>query len=266
MKILGINLAEHGSICMLNDGQIEFYLEVERITRKKYDFQVHKIFDMVSKPDAIALADCDYGIGREGNDKPLYTSIAKAKISRMYPDVPVHDFTNCHHLTHASVGYYTSHFLEAVCIVVDGLGSNKEVESIYHVSHNEFLRVQKRLLEPESQGFGRLFELTAIEHGWDHREAGKVMGLAAYGKGNSYEIQTLWETRLKLLADDAIRLTGCNNIVLSGGCMLNCVANYKLRKSLPKHVKLYTVPVAHDGGTSIGAAYLVHYDTKIRNP
>ena len=264
MKILGINLAEHGSICMLNDGQIELYLEAERITREKYDFKVHKIFDMVSKPDAIALADCDYGKALGKNDKPLFTAKAKAKISRMYPDVPIHDFTNLHHLTHASVGYYTSHFLEAVCVVVDGLGSNKEIESIYHISHNEFVRVQKRLYKPESQGFGRLFELTAIEHGWDHREAGKVMGLSAYGKGNSHEIQTLWETRLKLLVDDAIKLTGCNNIVLSGGCMLNCVANYKLRKSLPKHVKLYTVPVAHDGGTSIGAAYLVHYDSKFR--
>ena len=62
MRILGVNLAEHGSICMLNDGQIEHYVEAERITRKKYDFRVDRIIDDSFRPDAIALADCDFYI------------------------------------------------------------------------------------------------------------------------------------------------------------------------------------------------------------
>ena len=46
------------------------------------------------------------------------------------------------------------------------------------------------------------------------------------------------------------------NIVLSGGCFLNCVVNYKLQKELD--VRIRVMPIAHDGGTSIGAAYLAH--------
>ena len=265
MIILGVNLAEHGSICMLNDGQIELYHEAERVTRKKYDFRVENLITEDMKPDAIAVVDCDYLFAKEGADKMMWTAKTNAKIKRLFPDVPIHNFMKSHHLAHAACGYYRSDFLEAAVVVVDGVGSNGECESIYHVSHNEFTCVHKRITKPDSVGFGKLFEVTAISMGWDHREAGKVMGHAALGGGDTHECQKLWEARLHVLVEDAIRETGCDCIVLSGGCMLNCVANYKLRKMLPKAVKLYTEPIAHDGGTSIGAAYLVHYATKIKH-
>ena len=265
MRILGVNLAEHGSICVINDGQIEHYIEAERLTRTKYDFRVDEIINESLNPDAIALADCDYLFARNGCDKMMFTAKAISKIKRIFPDKPLHDFRKKHHLTHAACGYYRSDFLEAAVVVVDGVGSNGECESIFHVSHNEFSCIQKRITKPDSVGFGKLFEITAVSMGWDHREAGKVMGHAALGEGDTHECQKLWEARLHVLVEDAIRETGCECIVLVGGCMLNCVANYKLLKSLPKAVKLYTEPIAHDGGTSIGAAYLVHYATKITN-
>ena len=59
------NLAEHGSICVLNDGQIELYHEAERITRKKYDFRVEDLITEDLKPDAIAVVDCDYLFAKE---------------------------------------------------------------------------------------------------------------------------------------------------------------------------------------------------------
>ena len=45
-----------------------------------------------------------------------------------------------------------------------------------------------------------------------------------------------------------------NNIVLSGGCALNCVANYEYLKHLPEGAKLYVEPVASDAGIPIGMA------------
>ena len=264
MKILGINLAEHGSICSMIDGQIGWYLEAERITRVKYDFQVSRLFDFCEYPDYIALADCDYSPARVGNDKNMFSSKDVAKVKRIFPEAKVIDYRKDHHLTHAAVAYYNSYFLEAAVVVVDGNGSDGECESIFHVSHNEFMRVHKRVIQDDNPGIGKLFEEVAVKEGFDHRDAGKVMGLASYGKGPSHEIQTLWESRMRFLVEKAIRLTGCNNVCLSGGCFLNCTADYKLIKSLPKHVKIYTEPVSHDGGTSIGAAYLVHYDSKFR--
>ena len=43
MRILGVNLSNNGSICLLNDGEIELYLEAERLTRKKRDYNSYKI-------------------------------------------------------------------------------------------------------------------------------------------------------------------------------------------------------------------------------
>jgi carbamoyltransferase len=49
-----------------------------------------------------------------------------------------------------------------------------------------------------------------------------------------------------------------NNIVLSGGYMLNCVNNYEYIKEFP-NVNFYIDPICHDGGTCIGAVkYLWH--------
>lgn len=49
------------------------------------------------------------------------------------------------------------------------------------------------------------------------------------------------------------------NIVLTGGCALNCVANYEYLKHLPKDVKLYVEPVSTDAGTAIGLAKYMYY-------
>ena len=58
----------------------------------------------------------------------------------------------------------------------------------------------------------------------------------------------------------AVESTGIKNVVLSGGYGLNCVANYHFQKRLPHDINLYCEPIAHDGGTAIGVAKLIHYN------
>lgn len=61
--------------------------------------------------------------------------------------------------------------------------------------------------------------------------------------------------------------TGEKNVVLSGGYFLNCTNNYEYLKRFP-HLNFFVDPIAHDGGTAIGAAkYLWHNitgDTTVR--
>ena len=104
-------------------------------------------------------------------------------------------------------------------------------------------------------GIGRLFEETAKTYNWDYRDAGKVMGLSAYNHDPASTIQKRWERRYKELIE---MTTG--DVCLSGGCFLNCVANYKIQKMYP-HINFYVEPVAHDGGTAMGAAYLAYNET-----
>ena len=56
----------------------------------------------------------------------------------------------------------------------------------------------------------------------------------------------------------------CNNIVLTGGCFLNVVVNYKLLKEFPD-LNFYVDPISFDGGTAIGAAYIIHHNPKIKS-
>ena len=48
-------------------------------------------------------------------------------------------------------------------------------------------------------------------------------------------------------------LTG-KTVLITGGCGLNVVFNYRLKKALPKDVNLYIDPLCGDEGNSIGAA------------
>ena len=47
------------------------------------------------------------------------------------------------------------------------------------------------------------------------------------------------------------------NVVLSGGFSLNCTNNYKYMLEFPE-VEFFVDPVAHDGGTAVGAGLWLH--------
>jgi len=282
MNVLGINVSNNGSICLLKDGQIDLYLEAERITRKKLDYVVKDLIDYVSNIDIIAVVDAHWVLP----EKNMITARDIAKFKRTFPNAKFIDYRKSHHLTHAAGGFYNSGFDEAACIVVDSNGSSHldtvEIETIIHAKTGnrfQWKTVHKKYWKIEENGIGKLFEYVSKFCGFGPDDAGKVMGLSAYGSNKidlnnlarkskedaAYTIQTLWEERAIELVNIALKKTKCKNIVLSGGCFLNCVVNYKLRKQLPNDVRIYAEPTAHDGGTAIGAAYLAYYNPKIKN-
>jgi carbamoyltransferase len=67
----------------------------------------------------------------------------------------------------------------------------------------------------------------------------------------------------------AVELSGCKNVVISGGYGLNCVANYSYLEELKDlGINLYVEPVSNDAGTAMGAALLWYHnvtgDTAVR--
>jgi predicted NodU family carbamoyl transferase len=77
----------------------------------------------------------------------------------------------------------------------------------------------------------------------------------------AYRLQKDFELYMSNLILKVLEITGEKNIVLTGGCALNCVANYEYLKILPKGVKLYVEPISTDAGTSIGMAKLDYYSS-----
>lgn len=75
----------------------------------------------------------------------------------------------------------------------------------------------------------------------------------------AYRIQKDFEDYMVNLILYTLNITGAKNLVLTGGCALNCVANYKYLDILPKGVKLYVEPISTDAGTSIGLAKLQYH-------
>ena len=68
----------------------------------------------------------------------------------------------------------------------------------------------------------------------------------------------LLETSSQLITlKKAFTYSDSDNIVLSGGYALNCVNNYEYVKKFSEK-NFFIDPVAHDGGTAIGAALWVN--------
>ena len=277
MRILGVNLSNNGSICLLDDGKIELYLEAERLTKKKRDFDCTKLFELVKDVDKVAISDAYWN----NKIKNIISSKNIATLKKKFPNAELHDFRDRHHLTHAACGFYNSEFEEAAVITVDSSGSNfeegDECETIMHVKRGRrfhWKTLHKRYNKENDYGIGLQFDLVSEKCKWGRMEAGKVMGLAPYGQyiegqylASSNEnaaatIQKDWEDRAVELVKIAAKK--CNNIVLTGGCFLNVVVNYKLLKEFPD-LNFYVDPIAFDGGTAIGAAYILHNNPKIKS-
>jgi len=161
----------------------------------------------------------------------------------------------------------------------------------------EYFDMHSAYSEKNKISLGYLFHIITTHLGLgDHRHSGKTMGLSAYGKKTNvniydildpflmkpytqnqicsssknlknfnsaanlaYAIQKYCENFVLKKVLNSIKKTGCKNICLSGGFILNCVNNYNLIKKLPKNINVYIEPLAHDSGTAIGAAKYLYY-------
>ena len=70
----------------------------------------------------------------------------------------------------------------------------------------------------------------------------------------TYKLQEQTFNHTLRMLEKAYSLSPTNNIVMSGGYFLNCVNNYKYLPHIKENGQLYVDPIAHDGGTCIGAA------------
>ena len=95
------------------------------------------------------------------------------------------------------------------------------------------------------------------------RAAGKVMGMASYGRirknvfnqftvAQECEIAS-YEHTCDIIDNAIKRNPDTKNIVLSGGYSLNCTNNYKYLEAYPDD-QFFVDPIPHDGGTAVGAA------------
>jgi carbamoyltransferase len=235
MNILGINPSHHGSACLLQDGEIKLHFQEERFTRRKYDnIPYYSIIDIALKYpiDFVALGPPSIVYPASSlhyyDTRPIsyFTGIVESinrSIHKYNKIVGEYDFSDNHHLVHATHAFVNSGFNEAACIVIDGMGSlvrglGREAESIFHIKlpfeynlkyknillsverypktkeplttkeyrDSQYALLRKNIHVTTQTTIGRTYELVSEYLGWSSNEAGKTMGLSSYGKENPF--------------------------------------------------------------------------------
>jgi carbamoyltransferase len=227
MIILGINISHDASSCLMEDGNIIYYCEEERLSKKKHHIpSMHDSkFYGIEKLKKYNIKEIDKLIfvtyGRDNKNEDLI--ISKAIMDKIKKEnISINNYyfnTQEHHLYHAYVGHYLSGFDYSTTIVMDGAGAYlnsspryREVESIYYFDSNiktiykhysNFnIGLDKQLKVNESDDLpktifsnsyspGSIFGNFTKALGFKNigADAGKTMGMSSYGKLKSNTIE-----------------------------------------------------------------------------
>jgi carbamoyltransferase len=286
---MGINETTHdASVSLIRNGQILFAGHAERYSKTKNDwFTNNKLFKDALKygyPDKIAYYE-----------KPLLKKL-RVKVRGGFggaspwfegtdlDEVPRVNFG--HHYSHASAGYYTSKFDNAVIVVLDAIGEFN-TSTIWTGIDNKIKFAYKQNY-PFS--FGLFYSaFTQLIGLMPNQEEYIMMGMAAYGNKDKYykkvneyfpninkqkynfhkgitdwglvneqdkfdiaaSVQFVYELRLSEFMNFAKQITGKKKLVFMGGCALNSSANTLLWKLFDD---VWIMPNPGDAGSSLGAA------------
>ena len=327
--ILGISASHNGSACLLRGDEIVVAIQEERLSR----FKRHRIYgcgQSLATPyclnyAGITPADLDLVVlcvqGRLQDQKhDIYRDTFLNVRGHGTPHLAIP-----HHYGHAFSVFATSGFAESAILIVDGAGSPVtdltaaeksilngqpidawETISLYYGNGTEVIPLEKHVVDrggwfvpyksemPTFGSLGGMFSAAAEQIFGESTEAGKVMGLAAYGKpefpssdffeieggrfcykdnvplrfrherrwpdsAQEYEtlaasVQAALETALLYLVQHVRELCHSNNLCYAGGVALNSVANERIIRE-SGYENVYIIPAAEDSGAAIGAAY-----------
>ena len=325
--ILGISASHNGAFCLLQGKEVRVAIQEERLTGLKRDrvyggrsalgLQYCLETAGISASDlSMVVVSCQRSAKAEENNIWLHPGLSGlTQVSRHYVS---------HHLAHAASAFATSGYDRAAVMIVDGLGSpiedldesTKRVVIDSHEANSEHLSLFRacgtqltplevhashRWLANDTDGMsafasiGGMYSAVAQQIFGELMDAGKVMGLAPYGRPtipteefihfdgvrlhfpnlvqHRFRYKDRWPAKKEIYQDLAasvqqaleVTLLGIarrlfnttkeRNLCLAGGVALNSVCNELLSREAGFE-QLYIVPAAEDSGCAIGAAYL----------
>lgn len=203
---------------------------------------------------------------------------------KKYVDAPIKYYD--HHYTHACAGYFTSKFDECCVVVIDAIGEFQTL-TIWEAKGNK-LKLKFERKYPHSIGlwYSAMTQRCGLK---PNEEEYILMGMSAYGDKRRYEdvlygdfmgfrsatfkknlhkgckdwrpdiknkfdiaaaTQSIYETMFRDIMQIASNKVKSNNLVLMGGCALNCVANPIAYYYFDN---VWIMPAPGDNGSAIGA-------------
>ena len=217
-NILGFNLSHDSSVCLMQDGKVTNAVALERTTRVKrgtvsahtYSRAMSNLVYHILSCQNLKLNDINYWVAcsteaenQEQEGTLLYD------LSLMVPREKILSIPHpSHHLCHASASFFSSQYEEAAALVIDAYGSKigtkREAESGFLFNNTQVPELIFRTERPVARiagiklnnripitddlfGIGEIYRIITICLGFVEKnsyydDAGKTMGLAAYGK------------------------------------------------------------------------------------
>jgi carbamoyltransferase len=267
MKILGISEGFHdAAVCLLHDDKIHYASSSERYSGIKNDKWIHKDqlpATRINKPDVVSYYE-----------KPFLKNLRRWYAGQRWQKPrSKYDVNFGHHESHAAAGYYTAPFDDCNILVIDAIGEWDTI-SIWEGKDNKLKKI-KSWKYPYSLGL--LYSAITHRIGLKPNEDEYItMGMAAFGEPRYDLTELLWKNNHKgvgqiwsgaknedlaasvqdLYEREFLKLVEqCSkkNLVIMGGCALNCVANSKIQGK-----NIWIMPSPGDAGSALGAAALVN--------
>ena len=263
MRIVGISEGFHdAAMCILIDDKIYHASHSERYSRVKNDKWLHKKqFPYMKSKPIVAYYE-----------KPLLKNLRRLYAGQKWRTVETeYDVSFPHHKCHAAAGYYTAPFDDCNIIVIDSIGewdtvsiwdNMKKIKSwkypyslgLLYSAITQYIGLKPNEDEYITMGMAAFGEPTVdLEYLlWENNHFG-IKNVSSALKSAKKEniaasIQALYEKKLLELVDMCPK----KNLIIMGGCALNCVANSKI-----KNKNIWVMPSPGDAGNSLGAAALV---------
>ena len=284
----GVAAGTHdGSLAVVKNDEILFASHTERYSRKKNDAHLNQ--EMIEQalsygqPDIIhwyedpykkALRKYKAGQSNKWMNPRKYLSGYGIQGEIKYGN---------HHKSHAAAGFATSKFDSAAVLVIDAIGEFTTTSiSLYSADEGGKISGRKlcKRVYPQSLGlfYSAITDRVQLKANEDEYI---LMGMSAYGEPrhademramlssgfnfhrgcrNSFpqadhfdlaaSAQKVYEEEFIKLLNLAETLTKSNNLVLMGGCALNCLANRHVHRFFEN---VWVMPNPGDAGSSIGA-------------
>ncbi len=268
MRVVGISEGYHDAgYCVLDDDEITHASHSERYSRVKNDPFIHVeqiLENTQDENDTVAYYEKPFW----KNLRRLYAGQGWEKVRTKY------DVSFGHHQSHAAAGYYTAPFDDCNILVIDAIGewdtitiwdNMKKIKSWKYPYSLGLLysAITQRLgLKPNEHeyitmgmaAFGEpLHDLEHLLYQNNHMGVGNILPMVKR-VDLAASVQALYEKKFLELVDMCPK----KNLILMGGCALNCVANSKV-----KDKNIWIMPSPGDSGSSLGAAALV-YKKKVK--
>lgn len=206
MNIIGINsFHPDASACLIQNGELVFAIEEERLNRKKhyYGFPLNSIYSCLKFAN-LEIDDVDFVCVNSNTKKNFFNKLIfvlksfniKFLISKLHYKIVNknieyifnNEFKNKkklkflyfdHHLSHLASSFMMSNFKEACCISVDGFGDFVSTTVGYGKKND--VKIENKVYFPYSLGifYQSLTQFLGFKNYGDEY---KLMGLSSYGK------------------------------------------------------------------------------------